>query len=72
MDSYSGSNYGTLLVTIGDITGSICADGFTDREANAACRDLGYSGGVIYKNPGTHVSTCSILHDKQAMVRSLI
>ncbi|XP_052278291.1 scavenger receptor cysteine-rich type 1 protein M130-like isoform X2 [Dreissena polymorpha] len=43
-DSYIGH----LTVTYLGIQGSVCFDGWGDREANVACQELGYSRGIAY------------------------
>lgn len=37
---------GRLEVSIGNLTGSVCADGFDDNAASLVCQSLGYSGGI--------------------------
>lgn len=43
-----GDAFGPLIFTYLNIDGFICSDGWDDKDANVACRELGMDGGMAY------------------------
>lgn len=52
----SAKFHGYLEVHMDGIWGTVCADGWDDKAANVACRQIGYRGGAAYRPPKNYSS----------------
>jgi len=61
IEEYEGvTGSGPLVVDIMGQKGYMCAEGFDDKDAMVACRQLGYKGGYAYKYG--LLSNCTLTH----------
>jgi hypothetical protein len=51
-DKYKSTRHGAIQVTLNGVTGRVCGNNWGKRESNAACKILGFVGGV----PLTHIA----------------
>ena len=47
-DSLSSTVHGIIEVRVGGVWGRVCMQGWDNKDANVACKQLGFAGGVSY------------------------